>query len=201
VSKGQEKNDKKDIEHYYRNNRFFNILVSTKKYNDLWRSKEAFISFTLSFGITLLFWFVLITSHNESATFIEIVRGLLPVILGGFFSLLGLTIGGLAIITGTIEEDIISRIREERKFESLISIIYNFYFCGALIGFSIVLSILVYLITFMELNFDVFLFWGGSLFFNYFILFSVIYSVMLLGTCIRIFLLRYFFINTFNKKE
>lgn len=201
MSKGQEKNDKKDIEHYYRNNRFFNILVSTKKYNDLWRSKEAFISFTLSFGITLLFWFVLITSHNESATFIEIVRGLLPVILGGFFSLLGLTIGGLAIITGTIEEDIISRIREERKFESLISIIYNFYFCGALIGFSIVLSILVYLITFMELNFDVFLFWGGSLFFNYFILFSVIYSVMLLGTCIRIFLLRYFFINTFNKKE
>ncbi|MFV9833442.1 hypothetical protein [Bacillus stercoris] len=200
MDKGQGKNDKKDIDYYYQNNRFFNILYSTKKYNDLWRSKEAFISLFLSFGVTLLLWFVLITSKSESGTFIEVARGLLPVILGGFFSLLGLTIGGLAIITGTIEEEIITKIREERKFESLISVIYNFYFCGALIGFSMVLSILAYLITYIELAFNMYLFWLGSLIFNYFVLFSIIYSVMLLGTCIRIFLLRYFYVNGFNKK-
>ncbi|MCA1215907.1 hypothetical protein HUN88_04080 [Bacillus amyloliquefaciens] len=201
MNKEQEKNDKRDIDYYYQKNRFFNILFSTKKYNDLWRSKEALVSLVLSLGITLLLWCVLITSKSENETFIEVSRSLLPVILGGFFSLLGLTIGGLAIITGTIEEEIISKIREKRKFQSLISIIYNFYFCGALIGFSMVLSILAYIITYMELDFNMFFFLIGSLLFNYFLFFSIIYSVMLLGTCIRIFLLRYFYVNSVNKKD
>lgn len=32
----------KDIEYYYRKNRFLNLLKDTNKHKDLWKSKEAF---------------------------------------------------------------------------------------------------------------------------------------------------------------
>lgn len=194
MSKEQKKNDEQ-IDYYYKNNRFFSILFATKKYRDLWKSKEATVSFVLSLCVTTLLWYILLTNNYNPSVILEITRNVIPTLLGGFFSLLGLSIGGLAIITGTIEEDIITKIRDQGNIKTFISIVYNFYFCGALIGLSMLFSVIVFLITFIKLDFNPVFFWIISLMYNYMVLFSLIYSVMLLGTCIRIFLLRYRYMN------
>lgn len=203
--KGQ--NEANDIEFYYKKNRFFNLLFVTRKYKDLYKSKEAFITLILTL-ITVCFLNLILT-HETDISFgimkvfseqdyyiesvVEPVRSLLLGVAGGFFSLLGFSIGGLAILTGTIDNSTISNIRTKRKIDHFMSVIFNFYFAGASTGFSIILCLLTYIASFTKIQFNYWTFLIGGFVITYFIYFSIIYSVMLLGTCIRLFLLKYFY--------
>ncbi|MEK4707068.1 hypothetical protein [Bacillus sp. FSL R10-2780] len=195
----------KDIEYYYRKNRFLNLLKDTNKHKDLWKSKEAFLSCVLAFVITLVLTLILFEisslNYNTAITekgvsnFLESIRPIILTVLGGFFSLLGFTISGLALLTGTIGAKVITKIREEKKIEHLMSVIFNFYFCGVIIGTTTILSLLTYLVTFVQMPLNMTLFYVWTFLYSYLIVFSIIYSVMLLGTCIRLFLLQYFYTN------
>ncbi|PFZ89044.1 hypothetical protein [Bacillus wiedmannii] len=127
----QEKKQNKvnDIEFYYEKNRFFNLLFVTKKYQDMYKSKEALITLLLTL-ITLYFFTLTLTHETDMVsnimnvfskqeyyveTVVEPVRSLLLGVAGGFFSLLGFSIGGLAILTGTIDNDTISNLRKKVK--------------------------------------------------------------------------------------
>ncbi len=120
-------------------------------------------------------------------------RAILSITLAGLFGLLGFLIGGLAILTGTLGNKVIKHINENRTIKNLISIIFNFYFAGAIAGLTIVLSLLAYLITYVNLPLNYVFFIVITLVVTHLTYFSLIYSVMLLGTCIRLFILGYKF--------
>ncbi|MCB4844101.1 hypothetical protein LHW04_03365 [Bacillus tropicus] len=198
----------RSIEYFYKKNRFINLLKDTQKHKDLWKSKEALYCFILAlvitfilvlilFGISSLNYSVVITEKGVS-NFLESIRPVILTILGGFFSLLGFTISGLALLTGTIGAKVITKISEEEKIEHLMSVIFNFYFCGVIIGATTIISILTYIITFIQLPLNLYLFCVWAFIYTYLVIFSITYSVMLLGTCIRLFLLQYFYMNKSN---
>ena len=190
-----QKNEPKDIEYFYEKNRFLNLFMTTKKYHDLWKSKNALFCFLLSILITILLLFLYGETEVEVERIIEAVRAITLTISGGFFSLLGLIVGGLALITASIGNDVIGKINEKKKIEDLISVIFNFYFSGVLTGFTLIFSIITYLVTFIPLEFRLCLFIPWSFFLSYMVMFSIVYAVMLLGTCIRIFLMRYYYLS------
>ncbi len=198
----------RSIEYFYKKNRFINLLKDTQKHKDLWKSKEAFFCFILALVITFTLVLILfeVSSLNYSvvitekgvSNFLESIRPVILTILGGFFSLLGFTISGLALLTGTIGTKVITKISEEEKIENLISVIFNFYFCGVIIGATTIISILTYIVTFIQLPLNLYLFCVWTFIYTYLVIFSITYSVMLLGTCIRLFLLQYFYMNKSN---
>ncbi|CAH2714779.1 hypothetical protein BACCIP111895_01955 [Neobacillus rhizosphaerae] len=182
-----------DIKYFYLKNRFHDLFFDTKKYKDLLWSKEALFSLLISISLTSLLSYLIFKNHDieKINPVIPLLQVLLPAIIGGLFTLLGLIIGGLALITGTISEKVIYKINEENNIQDLISIIFNFYFSGAITGFTLVMGIFSFIITYIQMPFKWGLFIPISIILSYFIIFSLTYSVMLLGTCIRILLLRY----------
>lgn len=202
---------KRDIQYYYKKNRFSNLLKDTKKLKDLWKSKEAMISALFSLllitCLTMILFEITNGHINKSLTssgissLLESARPIILTVLGGFFSLLGFTISGLALLTGTIGTDVITKIREDNKIDHLISVIFNFYFCGVIIGTTAIFSLVTYMITFIPISFNVYIFYFLGLVYSYLVIFSIIYSVMLLGTCIRLFLLKYFYSTKENNES
>lgn len=196
-------NKSPQLQEFYDKNRFLDLLIKTRKYRDLIWSKEAFFCAVISIVITSIA--VCIIDNNEPIgkvhQIIPIAQSLLTLIIGGFFSLLGFIIGGLALITGTISERVIREVDKEGNIEELISVIFNFYFSGMVTGLTLVFTIMNYLITFIQLPFNFPVFLVATFILVYMIVFSIVYAVMLLGTCIRILLLRYHVLTYKNKDD
>lgn len=193
----KKRDESNDINYFYIKNRFFNLFFNTRKYKDLLWSKEAFVSLVLSLLMTYLLFYIAETNKSTDGTMsiITVIQLIIPVIIGGMFTQLGLTIGGLALLTGTIGENVITKINKENKIQDLMSIIFNFYFSGAITGVALICSIFVYFLTFIEKPFEWFWFVLITFLLSYITIFSIIYSIMLLGTCIRILLLKYFYLT------
>ncbi|MFC4411450.1 hypothetical protein ACFOZY_13565 [Chungangia koreensis] len=169
-------------------NRFHQLLFATKKYKDLISEKEAFFNFLLSIGVLVL---VHIFYNQSRQDFFNSVLTLIPVFIGGMFTILGLSLAGLAIVTATIGEKFITKLVKEKKLYSLIDIIFSFYFAGAIISLTIIILLLTYFIIMTVSYFNIVWFSVVSFINIYFTFFSLIYSVMLLGTCIRLLLVKY----------
>jgi hypothetical protein len=202
----------KSIEDYFFHNRFWQLLRSTRKYKDLLWSKEASISFIFALITLILFLLTLFPVKNvfdlknitketmliDNA--VNLVRSLSLPIMGGLFGLLGFLVGGLAILSGTMSNKVLANVNSDGKFDTLISVIFNFYFAGAVIGFSIILCVFAHIATYTSIPLSLLTYSIWVIFVSYFVYFSLIYTVMLLGTCIRLFLLSYRYYSE-DKKE
>jgi len=172
-------------------NRFWDFLKETKKYNDLInlkKSKESRVTFILAVLLTLVATYIAFKDYN---LILEYLNSIIPVFIGGMFTILGLSLAGLAIVTATLGEKFLSIIIQQKKLYKIISIIFNFYFSGFIIGITIFLLTFALLVLKIPLPFSLVLFIIFFFVNVYIALFSIIYSIMLLGTCIRLFLVRY----------
>lgn len=186
----------KDIEYFYDKNRFINFLSETKMYKELYSSREALISFVIASFFTFLLYFIL-KNTNDFNALIEHFFNLIGLSISGLFGLLSFVVCGLALIVGSIGTKIIKVIDSKKKFISLLRIIFRFYFVGAVIGFTIILDLLFYVVLLIpiELNYCAFII--GCLFLFYCLFFSIISAIMLMGSCIRLLLLEY----SINEKD
>lgn len=186
--------NKRDFKYYRSNNRFFGLLKDSKKYKNLWSPKEGLASLIITVFLTMLVWFVLksydLSNSVEVDKIFTNIRSIILTFIGGFLSVLGFTIGGLALITGTISENVLRNIEKDDKEESLVNVIFIFYFSGFLNGLNVLILSSVYLVSLFNLPVSPWLFITITAPVIYLLFFSLIYSIMLLGTCIRIFLLR-----------
>lgn len=186
----------RDIKYFYEKNRFTDFLVETKMYKELYCSKEAFFSFTIAIFFTLLLFFIL-KNTNDISTLFEHFFNLLGISISGLFGLLSFVICGLALIVGSIGTKIIKKINEKKKIISLLSIVFRFYFVGSIVGFTIVLSLLLYICLLLPIELNYYLFFIGCLVLFHFLFFSIISAIMLMGSCIRLLLLEY----SINEKD
>ncbi|MFD0695733.1 hypothetical protein ACFQZT_16735 [Paenibacillus sp. GCM10027628] len=197
-----------DISYFYKNNRFFHFLSKTKKYKDLYWSKEAAVSFILAMISLVICLFIVfkidnITKVQEQFSVskidiegsINFIRNTLNIIIAGLFSLLGFLVGGLAILAGMANNKILKNIIDSGKGLNFFRILFTFYFAGAILGFTLVTTIISYLITYTSFPFSVGLFSFLCFIVSYFMYFIMIYTIMLLGTSLRFFLLNYHYFS------
>lgn len=100
-------------------NRFHQYLLATKKYTDLFWSKEAFLNFILTVFISSLLMKSAMYSELEA---ISLVNSIIPVFIGGLLTILGLSLSGLAIVTATLGDKFLTTIIKAKKLDSLFSI-------------------------------------------------------------------------------
>lgn len=177
---------------------FLRLNKSSKKWKELYNQPESkwtiFLSFIMS-GVLLIVY-----QNTSFNIFNEMLINILGILIGSAVGLLGFIISGLAIFTGTITSKLIKNVDDDEKFASIMGILFSFYFIGAFIGISIILYIIVYFFLWSELIFDLRLFVAMSLIVSYFFIFSILYSVSLLGTCLRLFLVSYKYSDENTKK-
>ncbi|AYE53513.2 hypothetical protein OEA_28000 (plasmid) [Priestia megaterium NCT-2] len=129
--------------------------------------------------------------ENKIEYIVTITQNILLNTTFGLLGLLGFIISGLAVISGTIGHQVTHKIIKKKKFDSLLSILFSFYFIGRFIGILIVLFILSYFIMGISLKFNIYLYGAISIVLSYSLFFTVFFSVSLLGTCLNMFVLNY----------
>lgn len=164
-----------------------NYFIDIKKF-------EVYFSLICACILSIVLLFIVIYSDsNEITDIIEISRSVLLSATFGLLGLLGFIISGLAIISGTIGNKITTKIIQENKYKSLLSILFSFVYIGRLIGILIVVLITAYYLTSVPMSFNTYLFIGFVFILSYSLFFSVFFAVSLLITCINIFQLSYIY--------
>ncbi|WP_214658760.1 hypothetical protein [Candidatus Formimonas warabiya] len=133
----------------------------------------------------------MLTNNIDSIN--AITQNVLLNTLIGLLGLLGFIVSGLAIIAGTIGNKAAYQMDRLGKFESLISILFSFYYIGFVIG----ILIFIYFVSFFVFNLNIAInIWGYLLVefvLSYGFFFAVFYSVSLLGTSLHIFVINYLY--------
>ena len=183
------KNNK--IENYFNTSKttYYSLLKSSEKWKELFIEKESIVSFVLSFfSISLLYYFC---GTNFGEEFNELMRGVSIEISMALIGLLGFTISGLAIFTGTITNKLVKNIDDDKKGNSIINILYSFYFIGGIDACEIFIFIVIHALSYSSKPFCAIATYIIFFVTIYLFLFIILYSVSLLGTCINLFLVSY----------
>lgn len=186
--KENQKNNKK-LSFYVNNDRYFDYLKNTKTYKDLYCSKEALFSVLFTVIVILFINNIIFTNPQEETT--ERLLNFVGILIGSVVGLLGFVIGGLALIVGSIGKKLIETIDDANKFDSLMSIIFRFYFVGSVLGLTVIIQIITFLILLTSYDFNYWLTLGIVFLNGFFFTFSLLASIMLMGSCIRLMVLQY----------
>lgn len=168
---------------------FFPLLKSTQKWKEFFTDKSSYIAVVVAFVMIFIFGFLYRTTEIE--VFNNIIQNLMGIIIGSLVGLLGFIISGMAIFTGTITNKLVSNIDADGKAHSLVGILYSFYFVGAVIGIAIVLFTIMYVFSYsiLPVSLLAIIIIAGGL--SYLFTWIIFYSVSLLGTCLKLFLVSY----------
>ncbi|HCT0522395.1 TPA: hypothetical protein K8039_002370, partial [Staphylococcus pseudintermedius] len=126
---------------------FFITLFNSKRYKELYLSKEALISFLISIILTI---FITILYYTNKTSLLNNLQPLLLAILGGFIAMIAFSLSALALIISSIsKENIINVIqlkgekleeKSEELIDKIIAVLYRFYFSA---GFNVISVILI----------------------------------------------------------
>lgn len=183
--------DVNKIEYYFENNSFLELLIATEKYKEIFCSLEAKFSALITSATVILFYYIF--NSVEIEVFNDVIRNLLINFVVGFIGMLGFIVGGMAIISGTISNKVVDEVISEGEIKALVGILYSFYFIGAIIGITLVLYVFMYIFTYTNMCVTKFSLITTTSILGYFGWFVILYSVALLGTCLKIFLVNYKF--------
>ncbi|MFD1431881.1 hypothetical protein [Lacticaseibacillus yichunensis] len=170
-------------------NRFINYLIATKMYKEMYRSKEGIISILLAVITTGYYCYLSSVISADSLT--EALNSLLSYVLGGGFGLLGFLVGGLGILIGSISDEMIEVIDNGGMFQSLLGIVFRFYFDGAILFGVITCCIVDLSLLLLPGSFSLVWFCIAGWITAYCFWYALMLSVMLLGTSIRLMVLRH----------
>ena len=189
MKKTVKEENNKNVSFYISHDRYTDYLINTKVYRDLYRSKETLIS--VLFTVVIILFVINIIFGNDQEETTERLLNFVGILIGSVVGLLGFVIGGLALIVGSIGKKLIKTVDDANAFDSLINIIFRFYFVGSILGLTVIIQVVTYLILLTSYNFN-FLLTIIVVFLNgYFFTFSLLASIMLMGSCIRLMILQY----------
>lgn len=176
------------------NDQIFKEFKKSKKWKEIFdfKSLEANVALISALLSILLFNLILNTATIDDINTIS--RTLTKDVGIAILGLLGFLITGLAILLSSITPTVVSNIKKVNRDNTLNTIFLGFYFEGLLIGFTILLLITTYLITYINWSINNNLFLLFSFILVYLVIFILFYSISLIGNCISIFRI----VNTFN---
>ena len=171
----------KNFHHFHS---FLSLLLTTRKYRVFYQSTESRLALLLAtlFGIYIC--------HLSTTTiFIAAINNIIPSLILGMFLLLSILMLGLALLCKLFANDVVIRIDKDHKTNSLTSILFSFYFAAVIVAIALVMLFFTTLAmtsyTFMSFN----MLFACTIIISYLVLFSIIYTVSLFGTCINAFFL------------
>lgn len=180
-----------NIEDYFstKATKFLYLLKTTSKWKELYNQAESKLAILLSVVVPIvLFW---VYKNSEFNEFIGLIQNIIQTLIETSIGMLGFIISGLAIFTGTITNKLVKNVDSEGKANSIIGILFSFYLVGVEIGLGIIFYFLMQFILTTNLSFSIIGFCIFAVMTSYLFLFSIFYSISLLGTCLRIFLVSY----------
>ena len=191
---------KKSINDYfnYKETHFFNLLKSTQKWKELYNQAESFLALIVSIIVAVLLPFLL---KSDIKAFNDLIGNLLNIVITTLAGMLGLVISGMAIFTGTITNKLVNNIENQNKASDLIGVLFSFYYLGAIMGITIVFSVIVYIVSFFNTKTYLWAVFAVALLLAYLYFYSIFYSISLIGTCLKLFLVSYKFSGLSENKK
>lgn len=179
--------------------KFFSLLKKTKKWKEIYNQPESKLTFIIS--ITIVIALVVVYYNANFANYISLLNDLIQILIESSVGMLGFIISGLAIFTGTITSKLVKNIDSDKKVDSLIGILFSFYYIGAVIGIGIVVYFFTYIFLHSEYIFRIYKLILVAFICSYLYIYSIFYSISLLGTCLRIFLVSYKYSEDKNENK
>ncbi|WP_275068753.1 hypothetical protein [Mammaliicoccus vitulinus] len=181
-----------------------------KRIKELIWSIEALISLLLSaITIFIMYYFF----QLDSILYKSVISELILTFIGGLITMIAFSLSALALVLSIFKTEDIERISkvgiEEfsnsnkklifSKVEIFAILIYRFYASGILNLISIFLLIIGYFIVNLPITFSNFVLYPLTLVSVYIVYFSLIFTVLLIPTCIKFKFIEY--IDTNDKKQ
>ena len=135
----------------------------------------------------------------DSINFITFARNFSLTVIGPSIGMLGFIIAGVAILTGAANNNIIKNINRDKKTKAFILVMFSFYFISVILGLSIGLFVFDYILTWINNGINSIAVAIFALISCYLLSFSIIYSIALLGSCIKMLLVIYRYSGQSNK--
>jgi len=190
-------NSKRPLSFKYLYSETFEIdpLINLKKF-------ESYFSLICSIIITIIVFSIYKT--NSIVNINELMQNTLLSVSIGLLTMLGFIVGGLAIISGTINSKVANELEKQGKYNDLICILFSFNYIGLVMGILLTACIIFYFVTFINVKLIASVLLVCSFILSYVFLFCIFYAVSLLGTCINIFNINYtnsHIIQNSNRRE
>lgn len=155
---------------------------------------EVYFSFICSLILTIVIFLFVETNIDSNMNYIvTTTQNMLLYTIAGLIGMIGFIVSGLAIVSGTTSSKVIGVMIDKRKFNYLLTVLFSFFYIGLIIGILIVLSIILYFIMGINVNFNFPIYIIIVFLMTYGVFFTLFYIVSLLGTCINIFIINYLY--------
>ena len=181
-----------------KNHSFWSLMKLTQKYKEF---KFVESKFSIFFLFIILIYFKLLNSELMVITILQnIIVLITPVLIG----IIGFIFTGLALMSTIITHKVLSQIDKEEKTASVAGILFSFYFCSGIIVSAVICGSI-----FLALTYEDFytwfecgrcIMWFSLVLTIYFHIFSLFYSVSLLGTCLKFFFVNVYYLNKCENK-
>ncbi|HEC2144678.1 TPA: hypothetical protein R1951_001305 [Staphylococcus delphini] len=172
---------------------FFITLFNSKRYKELYFSKEALISFLISIVLTI---FITILYCANKTSLLNNLQPLLLAILGGFIAMIAFSLSALALIISSIsKENIINVIQlkgeklegnSEELIDKIIAVLYRFYFSAGFNVLSVILITFMYFYLIIPIEFCTLVNCILGFFSIYILVFSLLFTLTLFSSCIKL---------------
>lgn len=169
-------------------------IITLKKYKDIYDIKSIEVIIALVISIVMIFILLFNVNKSNISKIMDDLINILDALAVGLIGLLGFVIAGLALITSTLSNKLFKFIEANGKSDSLKRILLSFYLLGIILAFVIIASIIIHIWVYIIGGSDKGLFLLITFLFSYMIIFSILYSVKLVGNCYELFLI----INNLN---
>lgn len=179
------------------NDSIFNEFFKSKKWKEIYdvNSLEVVISLIVTMIVSVLVYEILNNSSmNEINT---IIRTLTKDIAISLMGLMGFLITGLAILISGISSKVMNLITERKKDKTMNKIFLGFYFEGLIIGILMVILLIAYIISFFDRPLNIRFCMVMVIILTYLVVFTIFYSVGLIGNCISVFRI----VNNYSVEE
>ncbi|MBD5642755.1 hypothetical protein HYH96_02445 [Clostridium botulinum] len=165
----------------------FNKVIEYKKYKEIYdfTTLEVKISIISSITITILAIYIINQANIDNIN--ELMREITKSLSFSLIGYLGFVVSGLAILTSAISNKFINILRNRKKVNIIERILLSFYLLGIVVGSVIIISLVLYLCTYLNMPCNYKIITVIILPYSYLLVFTIIYSIALIGNCIEIF--------------
>lgn len=169
------------------NDESYIAMRKEKKYKELWDFETVEVrvaSFSAIMLLVVSLVYVYFNGSDEYTNMINDIFGNIGIALIGF---LGFVVTGLAILTGSISGKVVNYMKKRDVYDCLYSILLSFYFIGFLIALQIVVIFFMNIISNMNIGSICFVSITITVIISYLFVFTLFYSVGLIGNCVSVF--------------
>ena len=167
------------------------LLKQYRRWHDFFNIKEPEVYLSISLTMITLVVANYINLYEEFVDFSATVQNILLYLAAGMLGIMGIALSGVAIITGLFSKktvETIEKMNEKGIFEKIMSSFLLLAMSCALYAFFA--FILVVVIGSKKPVIDIQLFYIIMVAVIYFAIFNILYTVSLVGNCIKIFAIR-----------